>query len=80
MSKPFIKTRKGHFNYDQGVVVVGKGKTKQQFENFISADWKDHPADLLAQLNAFFKENNIQLELIQIDEGSDQDLFAIKQG
>jgi hypothetical protein len=78
MTKPFIKTRKGHFDWEQDVVVIGKGKTKQQFEHYLTADWKDPPADLMAQLNAFFKDNNVQLELIQVDEGSDQDTFVIK--
>lgn len=77
-TKPFIKVRKGYFDCEEGEMVLGRGKNSTRCSNFITADWKEHPSDLMAQLNAFFKDNHIHYELIQVDEGSDADVFVLK--
>jgi len=77
-TKPSIKTIEGFFDCEEGHFVSYKGKQEHIFTDFISADWKAHPAELMAQLNAFFKDKAIGLELVQLDEGSDQDVFVIK--
>jgi len=77
-TKSSIKTIEGFFDCEEGHFVSYKGKQEHIFPDFICADWKAHPADLMAQLNAFFRDKAIGLELIQLDEGSDQDIFVIK--
>lgn len=77
-TKPFIKVRQGYFDCEKGEMVVGRGKNAVRYSDFVTADWKEHPDELMAQLNAFFKDNHVHYELVRVNEGSDDDLYVLK--